>query len=87
MARIKEKINGIEVTPAQATVYRAMRQLRRPVSDQAVVAYTQHVAGGDLASSGIRTRRAELERLGLVKPTGDTIPTKSGKTARLFKAV
>jgi hypothetical protein len=87
MARTKTVIKGIEVTPAQETVYRAMRQLRRPVTDQALVAYTQHIVGGDLASSGIRTRRAELQRVGLVTATADTITTKSGRKARLFRAV
>ena len=87
MARTKSVIKGIEVTPAQETVYRAMRQLRRPVYDQALVAYTQHVVGGDLASSGIRTRRSELQTLGLVEATDFTIITRSGRKARLFKAV
>lgn len=79
-------IKGITVTPAQEAVYNVLKQFGQ-MPDHALVPLAQHAAGVHLSSSGIRTRRRELERLGLVKDTGKTVRTGSGRKAVIFEAV
>ncbi len=78
-------IKGVKVTPAQAAVYRVLEGIDGGLPDHALVPLTQHVAGVRLSSSGIRSRRAELVRRGLVKETG-SVKTGSGRTATVWEA-
>lgn len=81
------KIKGIAVTNAQAAVYSVLKQFgSKGLPDHALVPLAQHVMGEHQASSGIRTRRAELVRLGLAIEDGK-VTTSSGRKARTFKAV
>jgi hypothetical protein len=80
------QIKGVTLTPAQIEVYETLRTYG-PLPDHALVPLAQHVVQTRQSSSGIRTRRHELERLQLVKPTGDTIKTASGRDANVFEAV
>ncbi len=75
-------INGVTVTQSQADVYGVIQE-RGPISDIALVPLAQHQLGVHLSSSGIRTRRAELVRKGLVREVG-TIRTGSGRTASVY---
>jgi hypothetical protein len=81
------KINGIHVTNAQKDVYAVLRQFPHGLADQALVPLAQHQLSVHQSSSGIRTRRLELQRKGLVKDTGQTIRTGKGRSAVVFKAV
>lgn len=81
-----QTIKRIRVTDGQAEVYSVLRK-HGPLSDHALVPIAQHMLGSHQSSSSIRSRRAELVRLSLVKPTSDRVPTASGRTARVFKAV
>lgn len=78
-------IKGHNLTPAQAEVYRVLASIDGGLPDHALVPLTQHVAGVRLSSSGIRSRRAELARRGLVKAKGH-VTTGSGRTATVWEA-
>lgn len=80
-----QKIKGIAVTDSQAEVYSVLKTYG-PVPDHALVPLAQHVSAVHLSSSGIRSRRVELLRKGLVKQNGTTT-TGSGRTANIFQAV
>jgi hypothetical protein len=58
-----------KLTPAQQEVYRAL-QTTGPQPDVVTVPVVQHLSPIKLSSSGIRTRRRELEDAGLVKAAG-----------------
>lgn len=79
------KIKGVNVTQAQKAVYDALRSYG-PLPDHALVPLTQHVAHEHQSSSGIRTRRRELERKGLVVSI-DLAITNTGRKANVFKAL
>ena len=79
-------IKGKRVSDAQANVYDVLRK-HGPMPDQALVPLAQHALGVHQSSSGIRTRRRELQDIGLVEHTGKTIRTGSGRQAVVFKAV
>ena len=72
------------LTTAQAEVYSVLKQFG-PLPDHALVPLAQHVVSAHQSSSGIRTRRSELERKGLVKPFGE-VTTGSGRKAIVWKA-
>lgn len=80
------KIRGVVVTPAQDEIYKVLKQFG-PLPDHALVPLAQHVIGARQSSSGIRTRRSELENKRLVRATGDLVRTSSGRTANVFKAI
>lgn len=63
----------------QETVLRSLRSFGR-ASDEALAIYVHHMANSDMSSSGVRSRRAELTRLGYVGVVG-AVGTKSGRTA------
>lgn len=75
-----------KLTDGQQAVYEVLKQYG-PLPDHALVPLTQHLAGKHLSSSGIRTRRRELETLLLVKPTGKFIKTAAGRNASVFKVI
>lgn len=79
-------IKGIKVTDSQGAVYDVLRA-RGPMPDHALVPLAQHSASVHQSSSGIRTRRAELSRLGLVRATGNRVKMPSGRYADEYKAV
>jgi hypothetical protein len=76
--------NGKQVTLGQADVYDVLAQYG-PLPDHALVPLAQHVVHAHQSSSGIRTRRRELQEIGLVRPTGQLIPTSSGRMALEFE--
>lgn len=78
------QIKGVPVTLAQKEVYDTLRTYG-PLPDHALVPLAQHVIRTHQSSSGIRTRRLELERKRLVVDTGETIPTATGRQAAVFK--
>jgi hypothetical protein len=75
-----------QLTAAQREIHTVLDQFG-PLPDHALVPLAQHVVGAHQSSSGIRTRRSELERKGLVRATGDLVRTASGRTANVWKAV
>lgn len=82
---------AVKVTSAQAEVYDALVDFAgwRGWPDHVLVPVVQHTGSLHQHSSGIRTRRRELQRLGLVKDTGPNsdVRTNSGRKAMTFKAV
>ena len=78
-------VRGITLTDGQEAVYNAMKDWRRPIPDHALVPLVQHVAGQRLSSSGIRTRRCELTRKGIVVETGSGVTMPSGRKAATYK--
>lgn len=78
-------VKGTRISDSQAEVYAAIKQYG-PVADHALVPLAQHMCQAHQSSSGIRSRRAELVRKGLVVPAGST-RTSSGRQAATFKAV
>lgn len=81
-----QKIKGKKVTNSQAEVYETLSTYG-PLPDHALVPLAQHVTRSHQSSSGIRTRRAELEKMRLVRATGDAIVMPSGRKAQVFEAV
>lgn len=77
------QIKGINITPNQAEVYKVLDQFG-PLPDVALVPLAQHVMNSRQSSSGIRSRRAELEDKGLVINTGGKFKMPSGRLAREF---
>lgn len=78
-------IKGIRVTDAQAEVYAVLKQFG-PLPDHALVPLAQHVIHAHQSSSGIRSRRAELEDKHLVTAEPDFAITASGRRAFIWKA-
>lgn len=78
-------INGTSVTASQADVYNVIAAYG-PLADHALVPLAQHQMSVHQSSSGIRTRRLELARKGLVREISAT-RTGSGRRARVFEAV
>ena len=72
--------NGVSLTDNQAAVYDALA-VYGPLPDHALVPIVQHVENVHQSSSGIRTRRAELEAKGLVQVTGAFVRMPSGRRA------
>ncbi len=81
------KIKGVPVTTSQAEVYKVIAGSRPGLPDHALVPLAQHVAGIRLSSSGIRTRRRELQDAGLVVEVAKRVKMPSGRYARVHKAV
>lgn len=54
-----------------------------PIADVALVPLTQHMAKAHMSSSSIRTRRAELERGGFLRETGQ-LKMPSGRMATVW---
>jgi len=71
------------LTESQLDVLHVIRH-HGPLPDHALVPIVQHVAGAHWSSSGIRTRRRELEHRGLVEAAG-VVSTSSGRSAQLFR--
>jgi hypothetical protein len=79
------KIKGVRVSDTQAGLYDLLKKYG-PMPDHALVPMAQHMMPTHPSSSGIRTRRRELQLLGLVIDTGKDVRTGSGRNAILFKA-
>lgn len=73
----------ISLTTGQKAVLLALADLGKPVTDAALVPFAQHMADVHLSSSGIRSRRKELERKGLIG-LGTPITMPSGRKARTY---
>lgn len=84
MKAAKRTINGIAVTPAQGEIYDALKDWG-PFPDHILVPVVQHTGPIHQHSSGIRTRRRELQRKGLVR-YDDVTKTNSGREAIIWKA-
>jgi predicted ArsR family transcriptional regulator len=80
-----QTIKGRKVTDSQKAVYDVLKQYG-PLADHALVPMAQHMVQVHQSSSGIRTRRKELEKIGLVKAVSET-RTGSGRAATVFQAV
>lgn len=78
-----QTIKGKRVTPGQAEVYSVLSRYG-PLPDHALVPLAQHVVQLHQSSSGIRSRRAELEDLELIREAG-TVRMPSGRRARMFE--
>lgn len=70
----------IKLTRGQQTVLKALAEYRTPLDDVGLAVYVHHVADKPMSSSGVRTRRVELERKGLVALAGAR-STRSGRMA------
>ena len=68
----------IKLSPGQRTVLQAFSAYG-DLDDVGLSVYIHHVADKSMSSSGIRTRRCELERLGFVRVVG-VKQTKSGRS-------
>lgn len=68
-----------DLTQGQLAVLRAFHEFG-PMTDVALSVYVHHVSESNMSSSGIRTRRAELGRKGLITAV-DTKLMKSGRSA------
>ena len=77
---------GVSLTKRQAEVYDVFTEFGVALPDHALVPLAQHACALHQSSSGIRTRRAELTRLGLLSKTSET-RTGSGRKAGVFEAV
>lgn len=77
-----------DVRKRQADVWHMLHALGAMTDEQLVDAFTSdwatHVAQ---SPSGVRTRRSELARVGLVVATGDLRATRSGRMAKVWRAV
>jgi hypothetical protein len=78
-------INGVRVTKCQAEVYGVFTEFGVALPDHALVPLAQHARSLHQSSSGIRSRRAELARKGLLTRVGTT-KTGSGRTAGVYAA-
>jgi hypothetical protein len=78
-------INGITVNERQADVHKVLKQYG-PLPDHALVPLAQHVVQLHQSSSGLRSRRAELTQMGLVREVATT-KTASGRSARIWEAL
>lgn len=79
------KIKNVTVTPSQAAVYEVLATYG-PLPDHALVPLAQHLTQVHQSSSGIRSRRAELEDKRLVQFTGKYVNTPSGRKAAIYAA-
>lgn len=88
MAKVIRGKSNMKVTNAQAEVYDALRSYAGDGGwpDHVLVPVVQHTGALHQHSSGIRTRRLELERLGLIQCTGEA-RTNSGRKAAAFRAL
>lgn len=77
---------GVSLTKRQAEVYDVFQEFGVALPDHALVPLAQHASRVHQSSSGIRSRRAELTRKGLVQQVGTT-KTGSGRTAGVYAAV
>lgn len=75
----------VDITASQKEVYEVLKQYG-PLPDVALVPLAQHLVHTPQSSSGIRSRRAELERKGFVVEV-DQITTASGRKAGVFQVV
>lgn len=78
-----------DLTRKQEAVLLLLREIG-PTHDQRLVSAYQHTAGKRAfpyqSESGIRTRRAELVRKGLVRDTGERATLESGRSAIVWSA-
>jgi hypothetical protein len=73
-----------KLTPGQKEVLEVIKEYG-PLPDHALVPLAQHAMNSKQSSSGIRTRRRELEANGFVRRAGTT-QTHSGRTAMTWEA-
>ena len=79
-----------DIRLSQAAVLRVLQQLGESTDEELVFAYPAYQRTWGLptqSSSGIRTRRAELVRAGLVEHTGGRRPISTGRLARIWRAI
>lgn len=77
---------GVTVTKRQAEVYDVFTEFGVALPDHALVPLAQHAMKSSQSSSGIRSRRSELYRKGLLRHVRNTT-TRSGRSARVYEAI
>ena len=76
-----------DVRTSQMYVYSVLKAFG-PCTDEELVDIYEHLPNVDPQSpSGLRTRRAELVRLGLVEYTGEKRAISTGRMARIWAAI
>jgi predicted ArsR family transcriptional regulator len=76
--------DDIVVSQSQLTVYNTLRQIG-PTTDQDLI-YTLREEGHPISESGVRTRRDELVKMGLVREyTSVKARNAQGKTLKVWK--
>jgi hypothetical protein len=73
------------VTETQQVILRVFREFG-PMCDASLVARLRLLAPLLASESGIRSRRAELTRLGLIEDSGELVKLSSGRRAIVWKA-
>lgn len=83
----KTYISGVLVTPQQADIYQTVKRFGKTgLTDHALVGVATHEMKRPYSESSIRSRRAELARLGLLTEARQ-VTTRSGRKARVWVAV
>ena len=73
----------MSLTNGQFAVLDGLSGFNKGLDDQALSVYVHHISEQPMSSSGIRTRRSELYRKGLVSAVG-LKTTRSGRSATIF---
>lgn len=74
------------MTESQQEVFDILKKWG-PFPDHVLVPVVQHLGKRHMSSSGVRTRRNELEKTGKVRETGQFVETPTGRMASVWKAV
>lgn len=85
MATTTGRFSVAKLTPGQTEVLAVLKEYG-PIADHALVPLAQHQMKVNQSSSGIRSRRAELQRRRLVAQV-TTTKTRSGRTAGVYEVV
>jgi hypothetical protein len=80
-----EAAKTVNVKRGQALVLDMLKSLGDATNEE--LENTAQLLGLDISESGVRTRRVELTRLGLVEDTGQKRETLAGNAAKVWKAV
>jgi hypothetical protein len=74
------------LTAAQRRVLTVLQLARRPLSDEQIVAEVRRLFSRSASASGIRSRRSDLVKKGLIVPvTGQQGLTRSGQFCTLWR--
>ncbi len=82
-----QTIKGVTLTDQQADIYRLIKRFGKTgLTDHALVGVATHEMRRPYSESGIRSRRCELARKGLLQYV-KAVPTRSGRPARVWRAI
>jgi hypothetical protein len=77
---------ALEIANLSLTQEYVYRSLEVPVTDQELaVIFKQTASAPNVTDTSIRSRRADLVKLGLVEETGERRKTSSGRKARVWQ--